>query len=401
MKSYPINRQGYLKSRYRYKSFAKRLLAAGFDFLGEILVSPRRLFRMAHSKPPRKILLIRNDQLGDLIMALPAALALKERYPDAEIDLWVDRAFRELLAPQRDFHEILAAEKSWFAPDAPKGLKSWRLLRQVCRLLAEKGYDLAVDFRGDLRNILAMAGARIPRRIGYGGTGGKFLLTDPFPYRFDRHQVDLNLELVRALGAGRPVRAQGFAYSAERCAAFWNDLKIKFPMLSAQCPKILVHASANFPSKRWPEAKFRRLIDLIAGEKLGVVVLLGTAEDKKILPGLGGGNDGVVDLRGLTRLADLPLLMSGCDLFVGNDSGPAHLAAFQGMKVVSIFSGTNDPALWRPWTERLWTIRHAVPCSPCEERVCPLGHHDCMEKIEAGQVYDTVRRALADKAVHA
>jgi ADP-heptose:LPS heptosyltransferase len=99
---------------------------------------------------------------------------------------------------------------------------------------------------------------------------------------------------------------------------------------------------------------------------------------------------GVIDWTGILNLSELAAVLSSADLFVGADSGPAHLAAAVGRPVVVLFSGTNNPRQWRPCGEQVAIVRHPVECSPCHARRCPLPNHPCMRDLTP----DSVARAV-------
>ncbi len=85
-------------------------------------------------------------------------------------------------------------------------------------------------------------------------------------------------------------------------------------------------------------------------------------------------------------------LLERADLFIGADSGPAHLAASAGTLSVVLFSGTNQPRQWRPWSRHSLTLRRRVPCQPCHQKVCPLANHPCMSGLDPDRVYRAAMR---------
>jgi ADP-heptose:LPS heptosyltransferase len=87
--------------------------------------------------------------------------------------------------------------------------------------------------------------------------------------------------------------------------------------------------------------------------------------------------------------------MDVCDVFIGSDSGPVHIAAAQGLEIILLVSGTNDIHLWHPWTERLSLLQHEVPCSPCGVETCPVEDHPCVEQITVDQAYNAFLSVLA------
>jgi len=382
----------FLKDRYHYKKVQKRLAVACLDGVGNVLASLfRRIPSRRQTRPIHRILVIRLDQMGDVVMTKPALTALREKFPDAAIDLLIAEENRALFEQDPEIDEVIGLQSHWFSthPSVSAQIQSFfRILGQARR----KQYDLAIDFRGDLRHILWMWLAGIPRRLGYGRTGGDFLLSEKTTYSANEHQVNLNLNLLEGFGITRQSKIKPFIYSKEQKIDFENRLSdVLGPALG---PRIVVHPSAGYPTKRWGSLKYWELIQRILAADIGQIVLIGTEGEKQDFPELEAANGKLVDLRGKTSLTDLLVLFESCDYFVGNDSGPSHLAAAQGMEVLVIFSGTNDSRLWRPWTNRLRLIDYPVPCSPCEARDCPLQHHECMEKITVDQVFEAVQEML-------
>jgi len=376
--------------RYAYKHWTKRFAAACFDGVGTLLSLPRHLFPSVGQTQIRRILVIRLDHLGDLVMTRPALAALHKRFPGAQIDLLIAKEFAPLLENAREIREIIPFAAHWFS----KNGQAWHQVieaRAILKKMKQNHYDLAIDFRGDVRNILLMTLAGIPRRLGWPVTGGGFLLSESNGNPPESHQVLRNLDLLEPLGVDPFSPNVPFSYSANQKREFWNSIGKSIEQIRS--PKIAVHAGAGYPSKRWPEKKFSELIRRILEKEWGSVILIGSAREKEMMSDL-PMDPHLIDLRGKTAVEDLPILFDGCDFFLGNDSGPSHIAAAQDLECVVIFSGTNNADYWHPWTRRLRLVRYPVPCSPCEAQECPLDHHDCLEKITVDQVACTLKETL-------
>jgi ADP-heptose:LPS heptosyltransferase len=102
---------------------------------------------------------------------------------------------------------------------------------------------------------------------------------------------------------------------------------------------------------------------------------------------------GVIDWTGQLSVGELAAVIGQSDLFVGGDSGPAHVAAAMGTPAVVLFSGTNDPRQWRPWGAGVTVVRREVRCSPCHRERCPLRDHPCMKGLEVEEVARAVQQA--------
>lgn len=385
----------FLRSRYVYKRLSKRLLAAVLDALGRLLTAPGRWAGPPWTAPARgsvkKILLLRVDQIGDVMMTLPAVSVLRENFPAARIDMLVSAEAQPLVAQSGLVDRALIFLHNWFhASSGPA-----RMLREagvLAKIIRANQYDLAIDFRGDVRNILLLKAAGVRHIVGYGITGGGFLLDYEGPYSFREHPVRQNIGLLRGVNISMPEEVSfKLPVSPVARREFWSRMTAvneKTPAL-----RVVIHPEAGYPSKQWPADYFKELIRGLRGRPGTEIVAIGVQTDFDFSDPPGTGQ-GLVDLRGKTSIADLPVLIESADLYIGNDSGPAHIAAACGVQVLVIFSGANDAALWHPWTDRLHLETFRVPCSPCESRVCPLGHHDCLRKITPQRVLTEANRIL-------
>ena len=379
--------------RYPFKSFWKRWLAGCFDAIGRVCFFPLRPLR----KPldfaaVRHILVIRLDHIGDVVMSRPAIRALRKKFPHAAIDLLITEDIAALFEHSKEIRTVIPAKHAWFyrkSSFVQKWSEFWRLLG----ILKTGSYDVGIDLRGDIRNILLMSLAGIRYTIGYGTAGGGFLLSEEIPYDAAQHQVLLNLNVLNSFHVAQDNKLLPFEYSPEKAQQFWKKIETLPP--TTLLPRIAFHMGSGYPSKRWPFENFKALIQKIDLEALAQIVLIGTEAEKDAAPDLKLDSERLIDLRSKTDLRDLPVLLDVCDIFVGNDSGPAHIAAAQGLEIILLASGTNDIRLWYPWTERLSILQHVVPCSPCEAEICPVENHPCVEQITVDQAFDALLLVLS------
>ncbi len=377
-------------SKYSFRNPVKRFLAALFDAAGGVLFFPLKfLAPPLKSQDIKKILVIRLDHIGDVLMTRPALESLAAKFPAAQIHFLLSEELILLLKGDAGITEFIGFKNHWFQKKKASALRP-EFFAIVKRLQKQK-YDLAIDFRGDLRNILLLFLAGIPHRWGYGITAGGFLLTHEEKYDRKKHQVLSNLKLLSGLGIQEAVIQTPLIYKEKRRKEFLDACGTFFQKKM----RIVLQAGAGYMSKRWPASRFEELIARVLDQNLAQIFLIGTETEKQEMPF--APRPGLMDMRGKTALEELPILFDLCDLFVGNDSGPAHIAAAQGIETVVLFSGTNEAAVWKPWTSRLHLLQHAVPCSPCEAKICPLGHHDCMKKINVDEVFEKIKMLLSSQ----
>lgn len=354
--------------RYRFKRRWKRVLAGIFDFAGSILFAASKK-QNRQAADPKKILVFRLDSLGDGVLTLPALQKLIQRFPNAQLDFMLSRSVQDLYAvcfPSAKLHLF----------------QGWN--GDTLKQLRKERYDLGIDFRGDVRAILMMTLAGIPDRWARGGTGGSFLLTRDIRNPYQKHEILENLELIQGNGINQITEPVEFP-----------PLPSSSAIRSFPGKKIVIHVGAGYPSKRWPAERFVEVARRIQDKNLGLPVFIGSHEEKELLsPYLNRLRPNLEDLTGKTSLNELLGLFREADLFIGNDSGPAHLAAWAGCRLLTVFSGTNDFRQWAPWSSKLRILQHSVPCSPCEERVCPLKRQLCLDEITAEEVFRAAEEML-------
>lgn len=363
-----------LVPQYAFKHLYKRLAALALDACGSVFASSRSDSRPDLSRI-KKILAIRLDHLGDVIMTRPALAALHRAMPHASIDLAVSAEIAPLVRRDPWIHEVIPVRDHWFSRQTTCGA----VHKEKARLLDEirsKNYDLAIDFRGDLRIIHLMKQAGIPYRLGYGITGGGFWLTHTRPYNFELHQVFVNGALLETVGIKLEIKSQPFRYSDEEK----NNFLRGFPSLASNAQnRVIVHTGAGFLFKQWAPEKFRELLNRLLQENSRIqIVLIGTEKEKTDFRW--DEDPRVLDLRGKTSIEELPILLDLAGFYIGNDSGPGHFAAAQGLPGVVIFSGVNNPSVWRPWSDKIKIVH-------------PREQHASINRLAVVDVYRAVRAA--------
>lgn len=370
-----------IKRCYLFKNRGMRALAGIFDVLGTLLFTWTKPLATT-SISPKKILIVRLDSMGDAVLTLPAISELKKKYSESSLDFLVSPPSAELFRLFCPESKVFLFRNNWLSGQGSFKKMIKEAVAFTSELRREK-YDLAVDFRGDLRTLFFLALLGIPHRWGRGGTGGAFLLTRQISNIAERHEVLQNLEVVDFNGrAGSPE---------------FPEISVSKEVRNQERKNIVIHIGSGYPSKRWPTVHFFELAKRIEETNLGLPVFIGTETEKRLFESVREiPLREYRDLIGRISFKELLEVLSGADLFIGNDSGPAHLAALLKRKIVLVFSGTNEFRKWAPWSRTLRVLNHPVPCSPCEEKICPLKRHLCMEEISVDEVFKAVEEMLCD-----
>jgi len=370
--------------------------------------------QMFAQKVPKTILLVQLDHLGDAIITTSILPALRSRYPDASIEVLAGAWNREVFEACPEVDRVHVSQVNRFARG---GLKRfawipatfWWGLR-----LRRRRVDLGIDVRGEfpLALILWLCGAR--RRVGWDCGGGGFLLTDRADFVPGRPEVlsrwalleKLDIKRPDEFDAWRPRFRRRFPTQSSRlaprdeassCGAKWlQDEASSCEARWLPTPLVVLHVGAGTEAKRWPALHWRELLGRILVGRDARVVLVGGEKDRTIARTILGGRcwPGVVDRTGRLSIGELAALLERADVFVGADSGPAHLAAAVDTPVVVLFSGTNDPRQWRPCGRQVAVVRHEVDCSPCHRERCPMPGHPCMSRLDPERVAVEVEGVL-------
>jgi heptosyltransferase-2 len=377
------------------------MLCRLLDAIGSALFRIIRRSGLARGKQaprgaaPRRILVIQLDHLGDAVISLPMLSRLRERFPMAAIDALCGVWNRELFAATGLVERVHVLRFNRFARDWRRVALFWPLALLLTALKLRKRYDLAIDVRGEFPLAWFMWILAARRRIGWVCGGGGFLLTDSVPYLPGRPEHLSRLALLQAIGidAGLHDGEGRLPPGAEARAAVRQRLD---GLPRRHGPLIVVHVAAGTPAKNWPVASWQRLIGRLTRHHQAIVVLVGAAGDtpraRQVKSGL--SRQRVHDWVGQLSLCELVALLEQADLFIGADSGPAHLAAAAGTSTLVLFSGTNRIEQWRPRGTKVVVLSRAVTCAPCARKRCPLADHPCMTGISVEAVSRAAARLL-------
>jgi heptosyltransferase-3 len=366
------------------------------------------------SMPPRKILLIRPDHLGDVLWLTPALRALRRGLPDATLAVAIGPWSRPILAANGDYDDLLVLDFPGFTR-RPKGgaLAPYRTLRAAAAELRARGFDTAIVLRDDhwWGGLLA-ATAGIPRRLGFAHPDVAPFLTEALPLPVGEHVALGDLRLIDAVlrdaggaailpdaRAEQEARVRHPLVFASGAAADARAAAILAPLGASAAPIVAIHASAGVPVKLWDEGRLAAVADGLAREFGARIVLTGGARDEALTGAVAAAMETAppLDLTGRTTIPELVALYGRCALVLGPDSGALHLAVASGTPTLHLY-GPADPVRFGPWGDPAWQRvvsagRHCDRCgdlSPDRPRGAA-----CMLAIEAEQVLAAARELLA------
>jgi ADP-heptose:LPS heptosyltransferase len=353
----------------------------------------------------RRVVALKLDHVGDVALSLPAVRRLRELFPEAELTMLVGPHARAIVEHEPAVDRVLAYE-FYYADSHRTHRRLTDADRAELRVwLGGFGFDLAVDLRRetDSRELTRLSGARWT--AGFADLGEAEWLTVRLPCEGN----------VRPLQPGRHA-SQDMLRLVDMVAQAASDVPLSPPPASADdwakigelladvVPAghrllIAIHPGSGRAIKCWPAAYFGRLAGMFT-EQLGaaVIVLGGPGEERLAAEAICHAPPGapVASLAGLLNLEQLAAAIRHCDLFVGNDSGPTHLAATTGVPVLAVFAGTADPLQWGPLGPGAASLHRALLCSPCYitwPRDCQL-RLACTLHLHPESVFEAAVRVL-------
>ncbi len=334
----------------------------------------------------RRVLAVRLDNLGDVVMVTPALRALRAALPvGARLDLLASPAGAALAPLLEGVDEVHALSALWQDADGRLPLDPARELAVVERL---RGYDAVVVFTSFAQSPWPVAYAAylagVPVRVGVSKEFGGGVLTHRLVAPPDsQHQSDRALALLASVGVpdrGRHLSLTVPADAHDRAAEVRRDtgLPDRYAVLAP---------GASCPSRRYDPARFAE-----AARGLGMAVaVVGTEKERELVDAVTG--PGVVGLAGRLDVPALAALLAGARVALTNNSGGMHLADAVGTPVVALFAGTEDESQFAPRTVPARLLRVPTPCAPCRSFVCPYAH-ECLD-VAPAEVAAAVRQVAA------
>jgi lipopolysaccharide heptosyltransferase II len=342
----------------------------------------------------RRILAVRLDALGDVLMTTPALRALKGSAPGRHVTLLTSPGGAAVAPMLPDVDDCLVYEAPWMK--ATPGRADARLDHATIDRLRAGRFDAAVIFTVYSQNPLPAATllylADIPLRLAHCRENPYQLLTDWIaesePGPVVRHEVRRQLDLVAAVGC--IPRDERLALHVPRAARERVGSLLRSRGIGDGTPFVVVHPGVSAPSRRYPPEGYAEAARLLVRDHGLRVVFTGSAGEHDLVESIRGAmGEPSHSLAGRLDLAELAALLGRSPLLIANNTGPVHVAAAVGTPVVDLYALTNPQHT--PWGVPSRVLNHPVPCAPCYRSVCPEGHHDCLRLVPPAAI---VRAAL-------
>lgn len=377
----------------------KKVLKTIYLFLRGRILNILSILLTKQSKIPqpkevKKILVIRIDRIGDVILSTPTLRAIRKNFPYSHISILISPWTQDLLLQCPYVDEVIIykgvfpkIQDFYFVP-TPK-------IRDFCfasTSLRKRNFDLVFDLYLDypLKSavIAYLSGAKY--RVGFNVAGrGIFFNIRVMPDKKEKHLIEHTLDIIRAIGADIDSKSPEVS-TTPLASEYVENFLIQNNILDSDL-LVGIHPGGYYPTQRWPLERFAAVGDEVIEKYQAKVVIIG---------GL-GEEESVEEIANKMRYKPLiwvkePLrnsvaFIDRCNLLICNHSGTLHIATALGTPTVSTM-GPHNPIRWWPWGDRNIVIRKDLPCSPCNKGVC--NEHRCLELITLDEVMEAVEIQL-------
>ena len=343
-------------------------------------------------RSPQRILCVRLDALGDLLMTTPAITAIKETHPTCEITLLTSAAGAAIAALLPCIDDVMVYDAPWLKATAPRtnSQPDYDWIEKI----RDRHFDAAIIFtvysQSALPSAMMAYFADIPLRLAHCRENPYQLLThyirDPEPEQFIRHEAQRQLDLVKSIGCTthdprlRVTVSKAAKHSIKQRLHYWG--------LDNRQNWIVVHVGASAPSRRYPPEQFAKVTQTLSQQGI-TPVFTGVSTEHTLVESIRQQMSvPSQSLVGQLTLSEMTALLATAPLLLSNNTGPVHLAAAVGTPVVDLYALTNMQHT--PWQVPSRVLYHDVDCRLCYKSICPEGHHNCLRLISPEQVVAAV-----------
>jgi lipopolysaccharide heptosyltransferase II len=349
----------------------------------------------------RRILCIRLDSLGDVLMTMPAVRAIKQALPASSITLLTSPAGAEPAPYLPEIDDVIVYQAPWLKPARQNDPQDYD--QEMLARLAAGQFDAVVIFtvysQSPLPAALFCTLAGIPLRAAHCRENPYHLLSDWIkesePEQQVRHEVQRQLDLVASLGFEPQDPRMRFCLPPTSRASARQ--KLRAAGINPQQPWIAIHPGVSAPSRQYRPKGYAQVADQLISKYGLQVVFTGSAVESDLVAYIQAQmKANSASLAGQLSLPELAGVLQQAALLLANNTGPVHLAAAVDTPVVDLYALTNPQHT--PWGVPSRVLFHDVPCKFCYKSICPLGHHACLEMVSPAQVVDAVLDLLSETA---
>ena len=312
----------------------------------------------------QRILVIRLDEIGDLCYSGPVLEALRQRYPKAEITLWCQPFAKALISANPFLDHIVTRREDLTGR-----------------------YDLHIDLRGKWPGLFYSLFHAPAYRLERGIVRLKHKRAGRHP-----HALQTNFEVIT------PLLATETSIPAPRLYPSAKDQEAaqEFIRKNQLTRFAVLHPGARRELRRWPAERFAQLAAILHRELSMQIVFIGDPSEKELVTSIQEQIPfPTFSTTGVLSLGAFAALMPKASLFIGNESGPLHIAALSGAPSLGLY-GPGEPHVFYPVTPRTAVLHKILECNPCDQVHCKYPNNPCIQRITIEEVREKITELLND-----
>lgn len=338
---------------------------------------------------PKNILIVRNDRIGDVVLSLPLAGLIKKHYPDCKITFLLRNYTKDIANdhPKIDDVIILKEENG--------KIPVWKNVNQLKKGL----FDASIIVYPTFITALIIFLARVKFRVGSGYRWYSFLFNKKvFEHRkyAEKHELEYNVNLLKVFGIEENISTKNVLFdihinktSMEKVNNTLTDSGVEFEKKT-----IIVHPGSGGSAIDLPIEKFSHLVKNLSLLNEVNIIITGNENEKNICSKI-SANTNAIDLSGKFNLSEIICVISLCEIFISNSTGPIHIAAALGKSTVGFYPKIRacSPERWGPYTQKKVIFTPEIECSDCTREQCE--RLNCMNSIDIDNITKEVTKLLS------
>lgn len=328
----------------------------------------------------RNILVVKLDHIGDLILSIPSIANLKANFPKSHITLAVNPLCSDIakLIPYVD--DIVCYNARFFDRSGKKKKFDFASGMHFIRSMKRRNYDLIFELRGSFVSLIFALFSKSKYRLDR----ATYLFYRKLSKKKIRHEAEIALNILK--NAGIPISTTDY---------FLRIPEGAIDKFLEEGLYVVIHPGGPMSLKRWSMENYIYIIRFLLDKYHARIFLVGGKAENNLNQSIISliNDRRVIDLSGKITLSQLAVIMSKASLFIGNDSGPMHIASACGANVIGLF-GPTDPERFGPYGGKCITLRKETKCSPCAKGICKIPNYRCIDKISVGDVIRLIEQVL-------
>ena len=335
---------------------------------------------------PKRILIVRTDRIGDVVLSLPLASIIKKHFPDCKVTFLLREYTRPLAENNSSIDEVITLNEE----------KGKLLILKNAALLKNK-YDACVIAYPNFTIALILFFANVKTRIGTGYRWYSFLFNKKiYEHRKygERHELEYNIHLLQQFGIDEKVNEENVLFGISPSRENLETIKNELITLGIDFAKqiIIVHPGSGKSAVDLPIEKMRAIVKSLPQETIEILIT-GSRDEQELCQSL-VVNSSTKNLAGKFNLGELTALIDQADLMIANSTGPIHIAAALGKHVIGFYPKFNavSPKRWGPYTTKKKIFSPTIDCNNCTRKQCEK--LNCMDSISTDKVINAVKNIL-------